>query len=180
MVLFLFPIWKVLGSHLIQLILEPPTVETCLLHVIKLKTSKFNWAIYCPVRQVLAPEYGSMFVSTDWMFLCLGRHDDKMGGISRILLSCMIVTKKYMFMWCGMGFEPRRSAFSWLEEVFWWHSCAKWLRILFFWNCLPQGGYFVGRQFWPFWLWKWLLHPKQGRERLLVFWSLRGLDDPCW
>ena len=84
-----------MGSHPIQLSLEPPTVENCLLHIVKLKTSKFNWAIYCcPVRQVLAPQSGSMFVSTDWMFLCLGRHGDNMAGISCILLSCMIVTKK--------------------------------------------------------------------------------------
>ena len=44
----------------------------------KLVTSKFNGVICCgPARQILAPEFGNMFISMDWVFLCFGRCDDK-------------------------------------------------------------------------------------------------------
>lgn len=58
-----------MGRHPVQLSLDPPTAETCLLHGIKSGTSKPNLAIcFGPARQILAPESGNMFISTDWEF----------------------------------------------------------------------------------------------------------------
>lgn len=76
-----------MSSHPVQLSLEPALAETCMLHGIKSVTSKSKWAICCgPARQILAPESGNMLVLTDWVFLCLGRHDGKMTGMSCMLL----------------------------------------------------------------------------------------------
>ena len=75
----LFPIWKVMGSHTAQMSLERPREENCLLHGIKSVMSKFNWVICCgPTRQIFTPESGNIFISSNWMLMCLGRQDDRM------------------------------------------------------------------------------------------------------
>ena len=73
--------------HHVQLSLEPSTAKVSLLHDIQSITSKFNSVICCsPARQMLAPGSENMFILTDWIFLCLQRHADKMVGISSMLL----------------------------------------------------------------------------------------------